>query len=306
MNQPTQPTQQAEQAQQAQPLINGHLQERPVASMQTVFNTGESLPAVTNSKLEMLRDQIATLEMCRTLAHHYANTQMVPKQYQGKPEEAAVAIQWGIEIGIQPLQALQNIATINGSPSLWGDALIAIVRGSGQCDFLTSTWDADTQTATVSTQRKDQPVETRTFSMEDAKTAGLADRQTYKQHGRRMCTARARSHVLRDVYADLLKGFKVREVEQEYKDGYPSEKDITPKKTKSAALEALLNPEPKKEQQVDAATDSEFEALCSMMRASTTKADLKTVSAPIKGWQDASEQEALKSLWFEINSGLEA
>ena len=51
-----------------------------------------------------------------------AKSQMVPKQYQGKPEDILVAVQWGYEIGLAPLQALQNISVINGKPSVYGDA----------------------------------------------------------------------------------------------------------------------------------------------------------------------------------------
>jgi hypothetical protein len=39
-----------------------------------------------------------------------AKSQMVPRQYQGKPEDVLVAIQWGCEVGLAPLQSLQNIA----------------------------------------------------------------------------------------------------------------------------------------------------------------------------------------------------
>ena len=39
---------------------------------------------------------------------------LVPKDFQGKPENVFVAIQWGLELGLAPLQALQSIAVING------------------------------------------------------------------------------------------------------------------------------------------------------------------------------------------------
>ena len=57
-----------------------------------------------------------------------ASSQMVPKQYQRKPQDILVAVQWGYELGLQPLQALQNIAIINGKPSVYGDAALALVK----------------------------------------------------------------------------------------------------------------------------------------------------------------------------------
>ena len=180
---------------------------------------------IVQDQIEMLQAHVQTLEMCRQLGSHYAHTAMVPKAYQGKPEDAAVAIQWGMEIGLQPLQSLQNIACINGTPSLWGDSLIALVKTSGVCKYISTEWDPETQTATVSTQRVGEPEESRSYSWTDAERAGLTGRDTYKRHPQRMITARARSHVLRDVYADLLKGFQVREIIEE--DQKAREKDIT-------------------------------------------------------------------------------
>ena len=37
-----------------------------------------------------------------------------------------LAIQWGAEVGLGPLQALQGIAVINGRPSIWGDATLGM------------------------------------------------------------------------------------------------------------------------------------------------------------------------------------
>lgn len=51
------------------------------------------------------------------------------------PEAIAVAIQMGLEVGLSPMQAIQSIAVINGRPGIFGDAALALVRGSGLCDY---------------------------------------------------------------------------------------------------------------------------------------------------------------------------
>ena len=209
--------------------------------------TVTALPQTDNTMLTLAR-QVEQLEASGKLAAHYCATDMVPKSYQGKPEAGAVAIQWGAEIGLAPLQSLQNIAVINGSPALWGDALVALVKASGSCKFLTTEYDAQLQVATVSTQRVGEPVETRSYSMQDAQLAGLAGRDTYKRHPERMLQARARSHLLRDVYADLLRGIMIREIAEEDNaaynlDGNQEPKDITPP-TESETLNELLLEEP--------------------------------------------------------------
>ena len=44
-----------------------------------------------------------------------AQSGMVPNNFKGKPQDCLVAMQWGFEVGLQPMQALQNIAVINGN-----------------------------------------------------------------------------------------------------------------------------------------------------------------------------------------------
>jgi len=126
--------------------------------------------------------------------------------------------------GLKPLQALQNIAVINNVPAVWGDALVALVRGSGLCEYIKQDWDAATKTAICSVKRRGEPEETRTFSEEDARLAGHLNKDTYKKNLQRMLSIRARAFALRDVFADVLKGLKVAEEVEDY----PVEKDITP------------------------------------------------------------------------------
>ncbi|WP_250508621.1 hypothetical protein [Caballeronia sp. GACF4] len=50
-------------------------------------------------------------------ATYVANSGLAPKDHRGKPEACAVAMQWGNELGLKPVQSLQNIAVI-GKPRL--------------------------------------------------------------------------------------------------------------------------------------------------------------------------------------------
>ena len=145
-----------------------------------------------------------------TLSDYLADSSMVPKDFMGKPGNCLVAIQWGMEIGLKPLQAMQNIAVINGRPSLWGDAVIALARNSPACEYI-----IETQTATEATcriKRRGEPEQVRTFSMTDAKLAGLSGKQgPWSQYPKRMMQMRARAFAIRDVFPDVLKGLPVAE-----------------------------------------------------------------------------------------------
>jgi hypothetical protein len=152
-----------------------------------------------------------TFEQALTFSNYLADSDMVPKDFKGKPGNCLVAIQWGMEIGLKPLQAMQNIAVINGRPSLWGDAVIALVRSSPLCEYIIE--EDDGRTATCKVKRRGDPAEQfRTFSTDDAKAAGLLGKQgPWTQYPKRMRQMRARAFAVRDVFPDVLKGLPVAE-----------------------------------------------------------------------------------------------
>ena len=138
-----------------------------------------------------------------------ANSDMVPKDFRGKPGNVLVAVQYGAELGLAPMQALQNISVINGKPSVWGDALLAIVRGSQLCEDVAERIEGDGDNAVaicVAKRRGASPVEGR-FSVADAKKAQLWGKQgPWMQYPKRMLQMRARGFALRDAFPDLLRG----------------------------------------------------------------------------------------------------
>jgi len=151
-----------------------------------------------------------TFEQALQLADYLANSDLVPKDYKGKPGNCLIAIQWGAELGLKPLQALQNIAPINGRPTLWGDSLIGIVRASPACEYILE--EDDGKMATCRVKRRGEPEQARTFSMDDARAAGLQGKQgPWSQYPKRMRQMRARAFALRDVFPDVLRGMPVAE-----------------------------------------------------------------------------------------------
>lgn len=151
-----------------------------------------------------------TFEQALTFSNYLADSDLVPKDFKGKPGNCLIAMQWGAELGLKPLQALSNIAVINGRAALWGDAVIALVRGSSKCEYVQESDDGHTATCRV--KRRGEPEEVRTFGMDDAKTAGLLGKQgPWTQYPKRMRQMRARAFALRDVFPDVLRGMPVAE-----------------------------------------------------------------------------------------------
>jgi hypothetical protein len=143
-----------------------------------------------------------------------ASSTMVPRDFQGKPGNVLVAIQWGREVGLGPLQALQNIAVINGRPSIWGDAALALVRGHPDCASVQegAEGEGDARHGWCEVTRRGEQPQRRTFSIADAKRAGLWGKSgPWTQYPDRMLQLRARGFAIRDVFPDALRGVLTRE-----------------------------------------------------------------------------------------------
>lgn len=152
-----------------------------------------------------------TFEQALTFAQYLSESDMVPKDFKGKPGNCLIGMQWGMELGLKPLQAIQNIAVINGRPSLWGDAMLALVRSSPLCEYVVEDWQPD-GTAFCRAKRRGEPEQVRTFSDEDARLAGLLGKQGPWTTGpKRMKQMRARAFALRDVFTDVLRGMPMAE-----------------------------------------------------------------------------------------------
>jgi hypothetical protein len=172
-----------------------------------------------------------------------ANSAMVPKTYQGKAGDILVAVQMGAELGLKPIQALQNIAVINGKPSVYGDALLALVQAHSSFEDIKEWYDEKTNTAFCTVKRKNQTEHTVSFSVEDAKKAGLWGKTgPWTQYPKRMMQMRARGFALRDKFADALGGLITVEEAQDYQVVDMPEKDVTPKaQVVSNKLDSILS-----------------------------------------------------------------
>jgi hypothetical protein len=163
---------------------------------------------------------LASFDDAFRFATMVAKSEFAPKDFRGKPESCLLAIQHGSEIGLSPMQSLQNIACINGRPAIWGDAALALCLASPVCDGIHETMegDGDNMTAVCQTSRKgkDANVVGR-FSVADAKKAGLWGKQgPWTQYPKRMLQLRARGFALRDAFPDVLKGLVTAEEAQDY------------------------------------------------------------------------------------------
>lgn len=166
-----------------------------------------------------------TFEEALRFCEYISKSDLVPKDYIGKPANCFVAIQHGKELGLSPLQSLQSISNINGRPGVFGDTQLGLVQVHPDYEWHKEWIDGtgDKMVAHFQIKRRGQDLHEETFSVEDAKTAGLwDDRKVINRrdggtmnnpapwhcYPKRMLKFRARGFGLRDKFADVLKGLK--------------------------------------------------------------------------------------------------
>ncbi|TVP04770.1 transcriptional regulator [Shewanella algae] len=214
-----------------------------------------------------------------------AQSEMVPKDYRGKPADILIAMAMGSELGFQPLQSIQNIAVINGRPSVWGDAFRAMIVGSPDLVDLKEWFDENTRTAHCHIKRRLSSGTVAefngAFSEQDAKTANLWGKQgPWTQYPRRQQQWRALGFAGRDAYADRLRGIWIDAEAQDL----PPEKEINPKEfAKDTSIRSALEeakrviPEETEAVSEQAPSLDKFQELCLAVRDCTDMESLTEV-----------------------------
>jgi hypothetical protein len=182
-----------------------------------------------------------------------AASEFAPKDFKNKPESCLLAIQHGSEVGLSPMQSLQSIAVINGRPTIWGDAALALVQACPVCEYVREYMEGegDSLTAVCEAKRHGYPSPSVSrFSVADAKKASLWGKSgPWTQYPSRMLQLRARGFALRNAFADALRGLVTAEEAQDY----PTQPEPVVVRPKFTETVVKLKAEPAK----SAATDIE-------------------------------------------------
>ncbi len=190
---------------------------------------------------------LTTFDDAFRFAAMVAKSDFAPKDFRGKPESCLLAIQHGSEIGLSPMQSLQNIACINGRPAIWGDAALAVAMASPVCEYVREQIDGDGEAMVATCEAKRRGYEKPTvarFSVADAKKAGLWGKSgPWTQYPRRMLQLRARGFALRDAFPDVLKGLVTAEEAQDYPQPEPV-REPTPSVVKVTPVATVMPDDP--------------------------------------------------------------
>lgn len=139
------------------------------------------------------------------LAEYIATTDFVPKAYRNQPAAVAAAILAGRELGIGPMTSLQHLYVVEGRPAISAQLMRALVLGAGHDLRVIESTSA--RCVVTGRRRGDsadrEPV---TWSAEEVRRAGLANRQTWQRYPRQMLLARATGELCRRDFPDVCGG----------------------------------------------------------------------------------------------------
>jgi hypothetical protein len=176
-------------------------------------------------------EERATREQIRMIQ----DTEFVPRAYRGKPHEIYACVLTGKSLGLDPLTSLRQIYIVDGKPTMSAELMVALVRRAGH----SITGETSSEKAVVRGRRADNGDEhTVTFTVEDAKNAGLLDKTNWQRYRPQMLWARAATGLCRQLFADVLAGVSYT----------PEEATLSPEERNAAVTDELpMPPDPEDE-----------------------------------------------------------
>lgn len=281
--------------------------EQALAAMDT-----PQMSTVQAGALDNLQQQVAAMDAASRLAGALCSTAMVPKQYQGKPDDGAAAILYGAELGMNPIQSLQNVMVINGKPGVEARTMVALLKTKG---YRVETVEQSDTKVTVRGVAPDGHEETSTWTIDRAAQAGYTSNALYKKIPAQMLFAKAATEVCRKIAPDVLLGiaYSTEELRLEGAVKATATRKDRPSRGSSglrAAIEQRDVQDADVEEGPEPAGLSEpaFNALGDVRRAGT-RAELKQIMDAIDGTLDEDEHKRLHAAatarWRELPADAE-
>ena len=122
------------------------------------------------------------------------------------PQQAVAIMLKGRELKMPAMQAMSHIHVIKGKPTLSAEGMLALIYR--ECPSAEIIWtERSNKVAACKVRRsKDTELQTFSFSIEDAKQAGLLNNPSWSKYPRAMLHARCVSEVARSVFPDAIMG----------------------------------------------------------------------------------------------------
>ena len=167
----------------------------------------------------------ATLDEAKEMARLTSLSSLLPAALRGKVEDVFVTIVAGNELGLAPMQAIRSMHIISGRPVLSAELMVALCKRRRDVCRYFQLVESTATIATYKTHREGDPEPTTmSYTIGEAKAAGLLNNPTWQKHPAAMLRARASSFLARAVFQDLVLGIleedEAREMEtRDVRDG---------------------------------------------------------------------------------------
>lgn len=138
------------------------------------------------------------------LASRVAGTEFVPKSLRGKPEAVLACILAGYEAGLSPMTSLRSIHVVDGRPTMSAELMRALVQRAGHEIWLEES--TSERAIACGSRAGSERVSKFTWTMDDARRAGLVGKDNWKKYPRAMLLARASTDLCRALFPDVLAG----------------------------------------------------------------------------------------------------
>lgn len=146
-----------------------------------------------------------------TMAQTLARSELVPDAMRGKPANVLLATMWGLEVGIGPARSLATIDVIKGKATMSADLVAALVMKHPDCEYFTLI-ESSSERCTYETKRRGSPKPIQlTWTIEDARRAGLTTKDNWTAYPAAMLRARTKKDLATAAYPDVVLGIEAAE-----------------------------------------------------------------------------------------------
>ena len=147
---------------------------------------------------------LSTMESAYKMCQVLSKSDLVPKSYRGKAENVFLAYIAGQPFGWDVTMSMRSFHIIEGTPSLKPEIQLALVRQAGHSVTVEK---SSVDLVVINGKRSDtNDIATASYSIEDAKRAGLLGKGNWKTYPEDMLFARAVSRLCRRLFQDCLLG----------------------------------------------------------------------------------------------------
>jgi hypothetical protein len=178
------------------------------------------------------------------LAERICKTAMVPSALRNRPDEVLAVVMYGAELGIGPMQAMQQVNFIEGKPSMAPELMRALIRTAGHKLNITQ---SNTECIIEGERCDTGETGTASFTIADAEDAGLCKivdgkaqarskegkKLTWEKYTKDMLLARATSRIARMMFSDVIAGMSY--TPEEVESFSPPAESKPPKPAKASA-----------------------------------------------------------------------